>query len=217
MRFPVGSQCCVEALVPDPDAAIEFYAALLGWDKDEAGFGHGTEGWITRMRVASTEETTTRACALDGSVVDHDRGLLADPAGAVFGLQQHEPDQRVNEPGCWDLSTLRTADPERAIAFYGTLLGWRAEPFGALTLWRLPGYVGGLESQPVPRDVVGAMAAGDEARWEVDFRVAAADETAGRAVGLGGTVLVAPHDTPGFRSAELADPQGTRFTVTQFT
>jgi len=34
---------------------------------------------------------------------------------------------------------------------------------------------------------------------------------------LGGKVIVAPHDTPGFRSAVLADPQGPVFSVSQLT
>ena len=51
---------------------------------------------------------------------------------------------------------------------------------------------------------------------DVDFRVADTDAIVGRAVGLGAALLHAPHDVPGFRTAELADPQGAAFTVTQF-
>jgi len=38
-----------------------------------------------------------------------------------------------------------------------------------------------------------------------------------QAARLGGEVIVAPHDTPGFRSAVLADPQGPVFSVSQLT
>ena len=61
------------------------------------------------------------------------------------------------------MSALQTDDPARAARFYGAVFGWETEAFGPATLFRLPGYVGGEESQPVPRDVVAVMvpASGD--------------------------------------------------------
>ena len=44
--------------------------------------------------------------------------------------------------------------------------------------------------------------------------VADADATARQAAELGGTVLLAPTDTPGFRSAVIADPHGGVVAVT---
>ena len=44
--------------------------------------------------------------------------------------------------------------------------------------------------------------------WSVNFAVRDADAIAERAIGLGGTIVMAPMDTPGFRSAVIADPQG---------
>ena len=138
-------------------------------------------------------------------------------AGAAFGVSERGGAGLVNEPGSWDLSELRTPDPAAAEAFYGALFGWCPEPLGRITLWRLPGYRGGLDGQPVPRDTVAIMAPGaGAARWSVDFRVDDADAAADRAVGLGAAVLRLPRDVPGFRTAELADPQGAAFTVTQF-
>ena len=92
-------------------------------------------------------------------------------------------------------------------------------------LWRLPGYVGGEPQQPVPRDVVGVMIpnGGDGASsavpssWSIDFWVHDADATAERAAELDGTIVVAPHDTPGFRRAILADPHGAAFSVSALT
>ena len=49
-----------------------------------------------------------------------------------------------------------------------------------------------------------APAARDPARGIVDVRVPCA------------ALLDAPHDVPGFRTAELADPQGAALTITQF-
>jgi predicted enzyme related to lactoylglutathione lyase len=127
------------------------------------------------------------------------------------------------------MSLLHTTDVEGSKAFYGAVFGWQTETFGApegeITLWRLPGYVGGEPDQPVPRDVVGGMTpiGGDSgpittySHWSVDFWVHEADATAEHTARLGGTVIVPPHDTPGFRSAVLMDSQGAIFSVNQLT
>jgi uncharacterized protein len=114
------------------------------------------------------------------------------------------------------MSVLQTPDPDAADAFYGALFGWKTEDFGdGVTLWRLPGYVGGEPEQPVARDVVAAMTAGDEPEWSVDFWIHDADAAAEQAPQLGGRTLVPPFDMPGFRRAVLADPEGAAFSVSQ--
>src|SRR3712207_2784899 len=50
--------------------------------------------------------------------------VLADPAGAVFGIWQpgeHRGAQLVNEPGAWSMSQLNTHDPEGSREFYGAV------------------------------------------------------------------------------------------------
>ena len=135
--------------------------------------------------------------------------VCADPAGAVFCLwepAEHTGAQLVNEPGAWSMSTLNTSDPEgakdvlRARSSAGRPTRLRSAT-SEITLWRLPGYVGGEPEQPVPRDVIAVMAplAGDP----VGRRGAAALERQllgrglptpppAKAAELGGTVLVAP-------------------------
>jgi predicted enzyme related to lactoylglutathione lyase len=185
------------------------------------------------VRVDSADEATARAQDAGGSVLvgpyDVEPAgrmvVLRDPSGAsISAWEAHERRgaQRVNEPGAWAMSLLRTRDPVGAANFYGAVFGWSKDVVQAgestLTLWRLPGYVGGEPEQPVPRDVVGAMipAAGDEPiGWGVDFWVRSADDAAARASARGGAVIVAPHQTPGFRNAVLADPHGAVFSVTQ--
>jgi hypothetical protein len=44
--------------------------------------------------------------------------------------------------------------------------------------------------------------------WSVIFAMRDADTIGEHAVALGGTIAMAPADTPGFRSAVIADPQG---------
>jgi predicted enzyme related to lactoylglutathione lyase len=121
------------------------------------------------------------------------------------------------------MSTLNTSDPERAKEFYGTVFGWETDTFrmgeGEVTLWRVPGYVGGAPEQPVSRELVGVMApiAGDDVapHWSVNFWVDDADRAAETAARLGGDVVVAPHDVPGFREAVLADPYGAAFSISE--
>ena len=143
--------------------------------------------------------------------------MVTDPTGVALGLWQaaeRTGAQRVNEPGTWAMSALHTPSPERAQAFYGAVFGWQLEqvPGAQLALWRLPGYVGGEPDQPMPRDVVAALSPIDETsqvppHWAINFRVDDVDATAEQAVALGGHLLLAPTDTPGFRSAVIADPQ----------
>src|SRR4029077_18160136 len=98
--------------------------------------------------------------------------VLADPSGAVLCAWEagtREGAQTVNEPSAWAMSTLHTTDPEGSIAFYKAVFGWQPELFGPVTLWRLPGYVGGEPKQPVPRDVVGVMVSNgaSQPHWSV--------------------------------------------------
>jgi predicted enzyme related to lactoylglutathione lyase len=187
--------------------------------------------WNTYVSVRSADECATKAGAAGGKVLVEPfdaapagrMAVLADPAGAVFCAWEagaRKGAQLVNEPGAWAMSQLITADPTRAEDFYGFVLGWQAEAFSSgamqVTLWRLPGYVGGEPLQPVPRDLVGVMVPADmPPQWGVDFWVSDADRAAADAVTLGGSVIVAPRDIPGFRNAVLADPSGAAFSVSQ--
>ena len=189
-----------------------------------------TTAWTTYVWVESAEEAAAKAVDAGGGILmdpfdslDGGRiAVLTDPGGAVFGVWQpgaHKGAQRVNEPGAWAMSQLITADPDAANAFYGELFGWEPEPFGSeITMWRLPGFVGGEPEQPVPRDVVAVMARGEgPPRWAVDFWIGDADAAAAKAVELGGTVVMPPSDSPVGRAAVLADPQGAAFSVSALT
>jgi predicted enzyme related to lactoylglutathione lyase len=190
--------------------------------------------WTTYVWVESAEDTAARATDAGGSIVmepfdsldDGRIALVADPAGAVLGVWQpgaHRGAQLVNEPGAWSMSQLSTSDPEGAKAFYGAVFGWETDTFdmgeGEITMWRVPGYVGGEPAQPVSREVVAVMApSGDpqEApQWSVGFWVDDVDATAAKAAELGGKEVMAPFDTAVGRTAVLADPQGAMFSVSK--
>jgi hypothetical protein len=241
--YPAGVPCWVDNLVPDPTAAIEFYGELFGWEfdgpgpgdyyvakvrgRDVAGVGQAppgvSPGWNTYVSVASADDT---ARAADRVIVDPFDVLpagrlaaIADPDGAVIGVW--EPADRlgcqlVNEAAAYAMSALHTGDTDAAARFYHDLFGWESEQFApGISLFRLPGYVGGEPAQPVPRDVIAVMAQDDgPPRWSVDFWVTDADDLAARAPDLGGSVVVPPFDSIPTRQAVVADPFGAVFSVT---
>lgn len=186
-------------------------------------------GWITEVRVDDATAAAGAVLRAGGLVLAGPLDMspasvltvVADPAGAVLCATQpvgRPGAELVNEPGTWTMSALSTPDPSAVADFYRDVFGWEREQFGPMTLWRLPGYVGGEPSQPVPRDVIAVAQASDGApRWDVDFRIADADAAARAARDAGGTVVAEPaeQDSVPFRQAALADPDGTVFSVSQ--
>jgi uncharacterized protein len=240
--YPPGVPCWVDNLVPDPRRAMDFYRELLGWEfdgpgpgdyyvaklrgRDVAGVGQApsgvSPGWNTYVSVASADDTARSA---DRVVLQPFDALpagrvaaLADPGGAIIGVwepAERQGCQLVNEASAYAMSALHTGDTDAAARFYRDAFGWESEQFApGISLFRLPGYVGGEPSQPVPRDVIAVMAQDDgPARWSVDFWVTDADELATRAPELGGSVVVPPFDSIPKRQAVLADPFGAAFSV----
>jgi predicted enzyme related to lactoylglutathione lyase len=188
--------------------------------------------WNTVVSVASADDAAERVRDAAGVVLAEPvdappagrLAVCADPAGATFCVWEpraRQGAQLVNQAGTWAMSALSTPDPEAATAFYSAVFGWQTGPFGTdVTLWQMPGYVGGTPEQPVPRDVVAVMVpAGDgmAPNWNVDFWVEDVDATAGRAAALGAEIIAEPHEFPGFRQAVLRDPQGAAFSVSRVT
>ena len=103
---------------------------------------------------------------------------------------------------------LVTADQRASGHFFRELLHWTsrevdAGPFGTYTLFQKGG-----------QDVAGMMnptsdTPGKGPYWHSYIAVADIDACAGRAVALGGRVLVPPHEVPQFgRVCAIADPTG---------
>jgi predicted enzyme related to lactoylglutathione lyase len=231
-----------ENLMPPDSPAKHFLCRLRGRDVAAVVSQDGARRppvpmWATYISVESADDSARRVTDAGGSLVgepfDAPGGarvaVLADPAGAVFCVWQ--PGERrgarlVNEPGAWSMSQLNTPDPEGAKPFYGAVFGWDADTFDVgeteITLWRVPGYVGGEPEQPVARDVVAAMvpmsgdhADGAPAHWSVDFWVDDVDAVVERAFHRGGRVVMPPVDSPIGTTAFLADPQGAAFSVSK--
>ena len=212
-----------------------YYVARLR-DRDIAGVAMLPDaaagpGWMTQVRTESAEASAAAARDAGGRVLAGPleippvgrMAVIADPAGAVFAAWEpslREGAQLVNEPSAWSMSMLTTPSPEVAAEFYEAVFGWHAESFGpGIWMLRLPGFVGGEPSQPVPRDVVAVLGQGEdsEAVWSVDFWIADVEAAAAAAGELGGEVLEPPSPQPGapFVSATLADPSGARFSISE--
>ena len=218
----------------ETDPEVSFAVARLR-GREVAGIGSRTAAgpdvaaaWITNVRVDSADAAAARVADAGGSLVAGPMDMapagrlsvLADPAGAVFCAWEplaRQGAELVNEPSAWAMSLLRTPDEDGAAAFYGALFGWESEAGGPISLFRLPGFVGGEPQQPVPRDVVAAMMDGGDgsAGWAVDFWIADADAAAATAEQSGGRVLEPPADAGPFRRAVLSDPEGAAFSVSQ--
>ena len=193
--------------------------------------------WTTLIWVESADEAAAEAEGAGGRVIGEPfdspgggrQAVLADPAGAVFSVwepRERRGAQVVNEPGAWSMSSLSTDDPEGAKRFYSELFGWDTRSVemagGEITMFTVPGYVGGEPQQPVPRDVVAVMVprGADEdgpPRWTVDFWVMDVDAAVSKVSHAGGEALAAPYDVPGtgLRQAVVRDPQGAVLTLTQ--
>lgn len=138
--------------------------------------------------------------------------IVADPAGAVFGLwqrrEQNEPWLR-DEPGAVDWLELVAAQPESTFGFYESVLGVGIsemrvgeQPYGLFDVG--------------DTSVAGAYTSDstDPANWLVYFNVADLDAAVVRATELGGTLRTEPLSAPGVgRWAEIVDPQGGVFAL----
>lgn len=203
--------------------------------RDVAAFGsQQAEGappmWNTYVWVDSADRAVEQAQAAGGSamveafdVFDAGRmAVLQDQAGAWLCVWQAGTQRGagvVNEPGAWCWSELATRDPEGSERFYGEVFGWQAvtTDLGGgndYTLWHRAG------DDPQEASPLGGMSVmGDRwpaevpPHWSIAFAVDDADARTARAQELGGSVTMAPFDTPVGRTAVLADPLGAPFSV----
>lgn len=199
--------------------------------------------WMTCIATTDAEQTAAAVTAAGGRVLTapFDAGssgraaVCTDPAGAVFRLWQavdHPGAQVVNHPGSWNFSHLHAADQDQARQFYSAVFGWQFTdpPFGGWTWIQVPGYGDHLAATVDPdiyqrqahapegfADVIGGLMPAEEgqAYWQVTFSVADRDAAVATAGKMGATVL-GESENRFTKLADLQDPQGARFTVSQF-
>jgi predicted enzyme related to lactoylglutathione lyase len=216
-------------------------ASLGGQDVAAVASGNGTAEWITYVAVEDVDASARGVPDLGGEVLDGPTTIgppgrmatVRDAQGARFRLWQPGERlgaQRVNQPGAWSFSVLHTPDLERALHFYGPLLGWEVSPDLGAGMARVAGYGDHLartvepdidtEQEGAPpgfRDVVsGIVVDAGPARHTVTLGVADRDEAAAVAERAGATILSSV-DTEWTREAEVRDPQGAVLTLAQYT
>jgi len=216
-------------------------ASLEGQDVAAVASGQGAPEWITYVAVDDVDASSRGVPDLGGEVLVEPTtigppgrmAVVRDPQGATFRLWQPGTRlgaQRANDPGTWNFSVLHTPDLARALHFYGPLLGWEVDPDLGAGMARVEGYgdhlartvnpeIDTLQAGAPPgfRDVVaGVLEEPGPARHTVTFAVADRDASAAAAERAGGVVL-STAVTEWTHDAEVRDPQGATFTLSQFT
>jgi uncharacterized protein len=204
-----------------------------------------TASWNTYIAVQDIEQAVARVEAAGGRVTESPSNAGAagrtascvDIGGVPFRLWQAGTRlgaQVANIPGAWNFSDLHTADPAASVAFYARLFGWVFDDLGFATMIRQPGYGDHLAATSDPgiherqsgdsvppgfADAFGWLVMaqdGEQPHWHVTFTVADRDDSAAAAERLGAIVL-STTDTDWTRDAEIRDPQGAVFTVSQYS
>jgi predicted enzyme related to lactoylglutathione lyase len=236
-----GMPCWVDTWQHDAAAARDFYEAAFGWRIEApappedaylraslgglavAGIGQlpagsGPPVWSMYVNVSDVEGATEAILQAGGQALIGPRDVAAegrmaivtDATGVALGLWEPETlagAQLVGAPNSWAMSALHTADIAASERFYGTVFGWELVRHSETGLreWRLDG-----------RLIAVASPIGDASvppHWATNFAVAEVDAFTRRAQSLGANILASPFDTPGFRNALIADPQGAVFAV----
>src|SRR4051812_36991845 len=179
--------------------------------------------WTVYVATEDADEAASKAGDADGQVfmppfdvMEAGRmTIMADPAGAVFGLWQagqHKGAQLANEPGTFCWNELLTRDIEKPKEFYKAVVGWDAvtSEMGQMTYteFKLDG-----------RSIAGMMEMGDRfpsevpPHWNIYFGTDDVDASVDKAKELGGEAMFEPMDSPAGRLGGVVDPQGGRFSL----
>jgi predicted enzyme related to lactoylglutathione lyase len=182
--------------------------------------------WISYLSVADIASALSAVTKAGGVVRAPARdfpqigseAIVTDNEGAPFGLlQSSSGDSTDVEPvaGTWNWFHLFVKNPQPAADFYRQVFNYEVTPdarVGKKTELL-------LSSGAFNRGGVSVLSEGKEAKpgWLGVIRVAKLDETIARVPGLGGEVVVAPHDAVfGSRFALIADPTGGTVGVVEY-
>jgi predicted enzyme related to lactoylglutathione lyase len=204
----------------------------------------GEVAWHTYLAVDDVAASAARVAELGGIVSSPPETMgpagqpagrmarIVDPQGAPSRLWQAGTRlgaQVVNAPGTWNFSNLLTPDVDRALQFYGPLLGWERSDDLAVGMARVPGYGDHLANTVDPgiRErqanvppgfadaVAGVVPSDGPARWSVAFAVADRDRSLTEVERAGATVL-ATEDGEWSKEATIRDPFGAELVLAQF-
>lgn len=185
--------------------------------------------WLAFFAVASADQAAQGTAASGGKVLSgpHEyrgrgvQAVLVDPQGSAFAVVQSsagDPEDVLAPVGGWIWCSLVTGDARADASFYQTLFGYQiydATESGDEGEHLI------LASDDYARVSINS-APGEPARrhphWLPFVRVLDARAAVSKAAGLGGRVLVEPHqDRHGGYSAVIADPQGAPLGLLEWT
>lgn len=236
-----------ENVLPEGISEAYLIATLDGADVAAIGSAHtGDEiAWNTYIAVDDADRAAAAVTDAGGAVtsgpVDAGPGGrqagCTDPRGGHFKLWQPRRRlgaQSVNTPGTWNFSDLLTSDAEAATGFYAALFGWEFDGSGATMMIRRPGYADHLAATVDPgikkrhaeggappgfSDAIGFVAglpAPEPDHWRVTFAVSDRDDAVALAETIGAAVD-SSEDSEWAKTTAIADPQGARLVLSQFT
>jgi predicted enzyme related to lactoylglutathione lyase len=218
--------------VPDVARAAAFYAPVLGLGYVPAGDprgrqatgvtppqglweGHAHPTLFCSYVVDDAVAAVARVRAAGGQAdepVQQPYGLSADCVdldGVRFAVQQPPAGLPGSAPARRDgdiiYVTIEVPDPDRTLAFYGAVLGWRYRQGRAPGGWQVEGTT----------PMIGVSGGHTSATQVPVWRVSDVAAAVGRVRAAGGT-STEPHREPYGVIAECTDDQGTRFSLTQF-
>ena len=217
--------------VPIPGDAGGTYTLLQVDGADIAGLyalaGPQFEGvpshWMTYVSVESADESAARAESLGATIVLAPMDVpgvgrlacFADPTDAIIGMFQlsDHPGTDLDKTNLvW--AELHTPDRGASKTFYTELFNWsaREDPSGEYTEWKVAGNsIGGMMAIPPEQQ-------GIPPHWLIYASVSDCDETLGKAVEMGATIIVAGQDVPNEgRFGVIADPAGAVIAVIKLT
>jgi predicted enzyme related to lactoylglutathione lyase len=218
--------------VPDVARAAAFYAPVLGLRYAPAGDPRGQQAtavtppqglwegpahptlfcsYVVDDAVAAVARVRDAGGQAD-EPVQQPYGLSADCVdldGVRFAVHQPLADSPGSSPARRDgdliYVTIEVPDADRALAFYGAVLGWRYRQGRTPGGWQIE------DTTPMIGVSGGHASATQVPVWRVSDVAAAV----GRVRAAGGT-STEPHREPYGVIAECTDDQGTRFSLTQF-
>lgn len=191
--------------------------------------GGARPAWTGYVHVDDLDASAAQVAAIGGAVHVPPTDIpgvgrwstVADPQGAVFALfhgtpgEDAPPPPAPGTPGHIGWHELHTPDIDAALAFYGRLLGWRADQrldMGPNGIYQLFGTA--MAPQGADGGLVALEPGAAQPYWLYYVNVHNVDTAVARIGSGGGRVLHGPHQVPGGGWIVLGlDPQGVPFAV----
>lgn len=237
-RLRPGDLSYASVWTPDVAAAERFYTAVLGWETSGDHGGRGRQ--VTNLRtgigiyggmratlffaavVDDADAAAERVRAAGGTVgdtADMPYGRLIDchdDQGLAFALHQPPPEDLTvvaeDTSGAGELSyvAVHVPDTERAMAFYGSVLGWTFSPA------RFPGNWNVEVDGGSPRPTMIGLGRHPGEPVVVPMFAVADVRAACDAVRAAGGTATEPSAAGYATSSDCTDDQGGRFYLAQF-